>query len=465
METPAEERSWNGPPAKYRAGFSRRRITPTEPVRLGGYAMRLGPQTGVLHELEVRAMVVSAEDHAPVVLVSAELLGISAQMADDVREAAARMGIPRENIVLAATHTHCAPVTCGVAPLIYQLSLPEEHAVRRYSEWVTQRIVDALREAMERRLPAKLSFGQSLAGIGVNRRRARPGCRQLPAPVDHDVPVLAAHDSDGRLLGVVFGYACHATVLGGQEVSGDFPGIAQADLESRHPGSVAMFVPGCGGDINPLPRGSAARAARAGTMLADAVDDVLWDERREISAPICIRQREIILPYARIPSRADLMAQWENTRGVAEWLHDLTTIVPPRQRLPEPEARAAAEILAANEKRLIRHHLDALDRGGLLPGHATLSASVWKFGRELTVVFLGGEPVVDYGLALKARLGWESTWVSGYCNDLLGYLPSVRVLREGHYEGTEGMRPFGHPAAFAEEVESRILSAVEEMAS
>ena len=73
-------------------------------------------------------------------------------------------------------------------------------------------------------------------------------------PVDHDVPVLQVDRADGALLAVVFGYACHCTVLDCYKFCGDYAGFAQVDLETRHPGAQAMFVAGCGGDQNPIPR-------------------------------------------------------------------------------------------------------------------------------------------------------------------------------------------------------------------
>ena len=80
--------------------------------------------------------------------------------------------------------------------------------------------------------------------------------RYLPGPVDHDVPVLTVRQTDGKLLAIVFGYACHATVLNEYQINGDWPGYAQKSLEELHPGAIAMFVAGCGADLNPLPRRS-----------------------------------------------------------------------------------------------------------------------------------------------------------------------------------------------------------------
>jgi hypothetical protein len=75
-------------------------------------------------------------------------------------------------------------------------------------------------------------------------------------------------------------------------------------------------------------------------------------------------------------------------------------------------------------------------------------------------VFLGGEVVVDYALRLKAELGRETTWVAGYSNDVMAYIPSRRVLAEGGYEGAGAMLYYGLPATWAESVEEKIIDAV-----
>jgi hypothetical protein len=76
---------------------------------------------------------------------------------------------------------------------------------------------------------------------------------------------------------------------------------------------------------------------------------------------------------------------------------------------------------------------------------------------------LTGEPVVDYSLRFKNSYGWGSTWVAGYSNELLSYIPSRRVLGEGGYEGTEGMTEYGLPAPYRESVEEVISGKVDEL--
>ena len=88
---------------------------------------------------------------------------------------------------------------------------------------------------------------------------------------------------------------------------------------------------------------------------------------------------------------------------------------------------------------------------------------VWRFGEELTFIALTGETVVDYSLKFKGVYGWNNTWVCGYNNDLLSYVPSARVLKEGGYEGVTGMFEYGHRAPYTDTVEELITKKVAEL--
>ena len=66
-------------------------------------------------------------------------------------------------------------------------------------------------------------------------------------------------------------------------------------------------------------------------------------------------------------------------------------------------------------------------------------------------------------LQFKGLYGWNDTWVFGYNNDLLSYVPSLRVLKEGGYEGDSGMAEYGHRAPYTETVEEQISKKVNEL--
>ena len=76
--------------------------------------------------------------------------------------------------------------------------------------------------------------------------------------------------------------------------------------------------------------------------------------------------------------------------------------------------------------------------GEKLPDNYSCPVTVWQFGGDLTLVGLAGEVVVDYVPLLEKALGPNQLWIAAYCNDVFGYLPSARVLREGGYE-TRGL--------------------------
>jgi enamine deaminase RidA (YjgF/YER057c/UK114 family) len=104
-----------------------------------------------------------------------------------------------------------------------------------------------------------------------------------------------------------------------------------------------------------------------------------------------------------------------------------------------------------------------LERDGKLPDRYPYPVQVWQFGNDLTWIFLGGELVVDYSLRLKKQYGWENVWVSGYSNDVMAYIPSLRVLKEGGYEGGGAMIPYGQPASWRAPVEEIIIEKVDEL--
>src|SRR4029077_6589048 len=79
-----------------------------------------------------------------------------------------------------------------------------------------------------------------------------------------------------------------------------------------------------------------------------------------------------------------------------------------------------------------------LERGEKLSTHYPCPLSVWQFGRDLTLVGLSGEVVVDYVTLLEKALGPNDLWIAAYCHDVFGYLPSAHVLAEGGYE-TRGL--------------------------
>lgn len=141
---------------------------------------------------------------------------------------------------------------------------------------------------------------------------------------------------------------------------------------------------------------------------------------------------EIALPFAKLPSRGEL------------------------------EERVKAE--NRYQRGLAKVLLRKLGDGTLGPTYPYYPVQVWHLGNDLRFVLLGGEVVVDYSLRLKRELGRNETWVAGYANDVMAYIPSLRVLREGGYEGGGSMVYYGMPSKWAEPVEELIIETVHRLA-
>jgi hypothetical protein len=140
--------------------------------------------------------------------------------------------------------------------------------------------------------------------------------------------------------------------------------------------------------------------------------------------------------------------------------------VPSRDELVK---QAASKNITESENAQVL--LEWLDRDGSLPADYSYPVQLIKFGNALSMVVLASEVVVDYSLRLKRELPGP-TWVSAYCNDFLGYIPSRRIWQEGGYEGGESLtfssatlyRGAAHPGIWRQDIEEIIVSKVHEIA-
>jgi hypothetical protein len=428
---------FSAPADGWKAGTARVAITPKESMWMAGYGARNKASEGAVHDLWAKALVLEDPSGRKAALVTLDVCGIGRDLSLQIRKTLeSRLGLTRDRIVLACSHTHCGPVVGSNLITMYPLDDVQKRKVEQYSEFLATAIPGVVAEAAGRLEPATLAWETGRADFAVNRRNNReadvPKLRAagaLVGPVDHDVPVLKVAGGDGKARAIVCGYACHCTVLSFYQFCGDYAGFAQIAIEEANPGAQAMFVAGCGADQNPLPRRTVEIAQQYGQALAAAVQRVLGGALQPVESktPLLSQYEEIELPFGTMPTRAQL----------------------------EADAKSTNFSLASRARSL----LTTLDSKGSFAPTYPYPVQVWRLG-ELTWVFLGGEVVVDYSLRLKRNLGSSHTWVSSYCNDVMAYIPSLRVLKEGGYEGATSMVPYGHPTSWGEPAEEDIIKAV-----
>jgi len=420
--------------AGWKAGLARSVITPREPLWMAGYGSRTAPAAGTLHDLYCRVVVLEDERGHRGVIVATDTLGIPRSVSDEI---ASRLksahGLDRSQLALHASHTHCGPVLRGALYDAYPLNAAEVERINAYSDWFTGEVVATVGRALQDLQPVTLHRGLGITDFAVNRRTNRepdvPSLRAqnlLFGPVDHTVPVLAIRGPDQALRAVVFAYACHNTTLSFQQWCGDYAGFAQLDLESQHPGALALFCMGCGADQNPLPRRSVELAESYGKRLSTAVQSVLAGAMKSVEPELQTHQEFVSLKLQGLPD-AEQLRRWAGGP------------VDNRQRWAS---------------RLLSIPADTL------PQEYSYPVSAWRLGKDHLWVMLGGEVVVDYALRFKGEYG-DETWVTAYVNDVMAYIPSQRVLREGGYEGQSSMMVYGLPSErWADDVEERVAAGV-----
>jgi neutral ceramidase len=395
-------------PANWKAGTAVAKVTPQKMLWMAGYAARKKPAEGKVQELFAKALALEDEQGNKLVFVTLDLIGVPQLMRRAVAERAEKeFKLPQANLVMNASHTHSGP-SLRTTPLTEKdKDNPKAKDAWDYTQKLQDDIVGIIGKALADVQPARLTWNKARCGFAMNRRRDytlppdHPNANKAPnpnGPVDHEVPALRVEAPDGTLKATLFGYACHNTSLGFYNWCGDYAGFAQEYLQEHRPGFTALFLMGCGADQNPYPRRSDVvpgvtdleLSMQHGRSLSNAVEMALTVNPRPVAGPIRAAYEEIILDYAK----------------------------PGRESHPYP-------------------------------------VQVIKIGKDLTFITLGSEVVVDYSLRFKREFAGDAgVWVAGYSNDYTGYVPSLRVLKEGGYEAAAG---------WAEDVEDRIATKVHEL--
>ena len=292
----------------------------------------------------------------------------------------------------------------------------------------------SVENALADRKPVRLYAANGVTRFQVNRRNNSEASlaqqTELRGPHDYAVPVMKVESMTGELLAVTFGYACHNTVLDINKWSGDYAGFAQLELERQYPGVTALFFQGASGDLNPLPRRTIPLAKQYGRTLAAAVSRVLDEDMRQLSPVLSTAYSEITLHLTDLPVEQDLLKIVETSTSF--------------------EGRCAEALL----KRLKSGEAFSLTYD--------YPVQFWVLGDQ-SIVSLGGEAVVEYAIELKKVLG-DSLFVMAYSNDVMGYIPSNIILREGGYEGDSSQMVYGLPSKWKEGIQERIIGEVLKLA-
>ena len=380
-------------PLALSAGGGSAEITPPLDV---GILMSSGrgrwePFDGVRLPLYARAVVIR-KAHRPMAVVSLDLLGLAGEAVGGMRQfkdrVAAQAGgiVAADDLILASTHTHSGPASCGLTDLVH---------TKQFKSWVghlARQIGSAIRGAANSLQPCRLIAGSlPAAGLAVNRRmkttrgvvfRTRKTPPELiigpEGPIDEYVHVAAFIGRSGRPVAMLVNATAHPVhEMCIRQVSPDYPGEMSIELQRRHPATVALFLQGCAGNINPPSvSGGAADARRHGQRLAELVDKSIGRLHPVSGDEAAVYRRSIELPL--------------------------------RDGKGRPVAKPLSVPIAAV-----------------------------RIG-DAAFVFLPGEPFVEIGMAIREASPFGFTAVAGYTGDWIGYIPTDRAFDNGGYEVRPG---------------------------
>lgn len=430
--------------AGWKVGVASVKITPEKPMWMAGYAARKKPSEGVAQDLFAKALAIQDDQGQRLVVVTTDLIGIPRDLRLKLEAAVKeKYQLPREGLWLNASHTHCGPeLRMSRVPL----EGPADEVERRlklaldYTAKLEQQLIEIIGLALKNPEPANLDYVHARCGFAMNRRRPTvQGFINSPhsdGPVNHNVPVLRITNPDGKPRVLLFSYSCHNTTMGFEKFCGDYAGYAQEYLQADHEGVMAMFFTGCAADQNPYPRRKFEHVQQHGRALANAVEAALETVPKPINGSLRLKYEEATLDFAPPPSKAEL----------------------------EKLAAGTAEPASGHARRLLKQ----LAETGTIRTAYPYPVQLIEFGSDWTVVALGGEVVVDYSFRIPRELAGSTTspdnvWVSGYSNDVFGYVPSLRVLQEGGYEAGGAMLWGSLPGPFATSVEDKIIEKVREL--
>lgn len=416
----------------WKAGVATANITPEGSVWMGGFGFRNKPSEGITTDIWAKALALEDKNQRRAVMISIETSGVTKPIYEAIMaKLKSAYQLTNAQVIINSSHTHSSPAPA----LWFTRDEHERQKITRYIAKLVDQVVAITGKALQSLEPVRLYAENGVARFQVNRRtNIEYKLHLLSAfngPNDYAVPVIKVEKQSGALLAVLFGYACHPSVLRDYNISGDYPSFAQIELERLYPGATAIFFQGAGGNQIGYPRRTVAAAKQHGRSLAAAVERVL-------SEPMHALPPTLVTSYAAINLESD-------------------KVQPAKEELMQMVANAQAYTDSALA--IARTALERLNKGESLAETYPYPVQVWKVG-GLPVVTLGGEPIVEYAIKMKQLFG-KDAFVFGYANYIMAYISNPRVLHEGGYEGSSS--PF-RGAGWALNTESLIIQEVLKLA-
>lgn len=431
-------------PSVFRAGAATSNITPFLGTDLiGGFSPR--GSTHIHDELHARCLVLD-DGKTKLAVVVIDNVKVPTEIHFPTKELIEQTtGLPAENVLIAATHTHSAPSLRGKSYL--KLNEPLDD----YQMFVIRRIADGVQRAINHLEPARIGWGEGDVPQHVFNRRwllkngqtvtspfgeqelaaMNPGrfldVLDKPAgPVNPTVYVLSVESTDGRPIALLANYWLHYVGgVGKGHVSADYFGVFAERIEQllaepgQDPPFVGILSNGASGDVNNNDYANYNQPGRKRYAR--------YEKMREVAEDVA---QEVVRVEKTIAYR-----DWVELGAAAE-------MVTLERRRPTPvQVQRARELLenatpeALKDRDFSRRVVFARRaiKAAKWPDTADAFVQTLRIG-DLGLAALPFEVFVEIGFEIEDRSPFEDTLVFGLANGDLGYLPSPRQHELGGYE-------------------------------
>jgi hypothetical protein len=357
----------------------------------------------------------------------------------------ASCGVPPDNVLIHATHTHSAPAPharflFGLDFEPFRARAEEFLAVAASAVAAAERNMDDARLGMGYSSEERLIFNRRLrrkdGATQMNWEALVPGFdpEQVAGawgPVDPRVACLTV-ERQGRPVATISNYGLHPAILAGDNwlYSADYPGsLAEALSRSQGYDFTSVFFNGCCGNVNhvdyrdPLQGRGYGMVQRVGYVLAAAVQQAIRTRRPLAGDCVAVSREMVALPRIAISE-----AEYQHCQQVMEEARRQ----PLRGQVDGlPEAHFAGLRLEMHQN---QHQPDRVEVLAIRVG-------------DVALVGLPGEVFCEIGIKLRRRSPAAHTLVAGLSNDAIGYLPTQESFAQGGYEVTVGSTFYAPGAA------------------
>jgi len=440
-------------PPRIRAGVGKRLITPPVGGPLIGIPERdlADGSRGVHDQLHVRALVLD-NGCVVVALASVDLFAVTRNLTTTIAQnVSAKTGIPPDNVVVAASHTHSGPSVSHTV-------VGDEPDGGWVAVLVTE-VTNAVEDAFKSRRLARIGASVGQCPITLRLHNRTPDGKLAPAPTesqqetvvagkpaDADLGVMRITDLDGENIAIVANFACQPSTVrrdGAFLISADFPGILASLVEKTFPDSVVLFINGAAADLVHRQYAQDNSQHAAGYRDTMLVAELLADEtirlvhriRPRQRAALAVAKKRITLPLDMKRAPTATARQSKTAFQAVSRLEKQALAGEQQTDRPLLDASTAGFIA---ESRWVPAMAEKVRRGKLA---RHVETALWALSvGNIGMITAPGEMYCESGRELKRRSPFRQTFILGYAGDYLGYLAPRDAYQKGGWEVEEAYK-------------------------